>query len=263
MKQNKIKKMMQDGKPVVNGWLQIPSSFSAEVMSHQGWDSLTIDMQHGAIDNSNILEMFQAISTTDVVPMARLNWNKPEQIMKVLDFGAYGIICPMVSNRGQAEKFVQACMYPPKGYRSFGPTRVAVYAGDDYSDFANEEILKIAMIETKEALDKLDEIMSTPGVDGIYIGPADLSFAIGEKPSFDNPKGSPQYKKIVEILEHAKKNNIAAGIHNATPEYAQQMIDIGFNFVSVGTDQSSLSTASKLDVSKLKNVVNKDKLKTY
>ena len=119
------------------------------------------------------------------------------------------------------------------------------------------------MIETKEALDKLDEIMSTPGVDGIYIGPADLSFAIGEKPSFDNPEGSPQYKKIVEILNHAKKNNIVAGIHNSSPEYAQQMINIGFNLVTVGTDQSSLSNSSKLDVSKLKNVVNKDKLKTY
>ena len=143
-------------------------------------------------------------------------------------------------------------MYPPKGYRSFGPTRASIYGGDDYSDCANEEILKIAMIETKEALDKLDEIMSTPGVDGIYIGPADLSLAIGKKPSFDNPEGSPQYKKIVEILEHAKKNNVAAGIHNATPEYAQKMIDIGFNLVTVGTDQSSLSTASKNDVSKLK-----------
>ena len=250
--------MISEGKPIINGWLQIPSSFSAELMAHQGWDSLTIDMQHGLVDYSNALEMIQAISTTDVTPLARVNWNEPGQIMKILDAGCYGVICPMVSNRLEAERFVQACMYPPNG-----PTRGFMYGGNDYVDHANDEILKIAMIETKEALDKLDEIMSTPGVDGIYIGPADLSFAIGEKPSFDNPKGSPQYKKIVEILEHAKKNNIAAGIHNATPEYAQKMIDIGFNFVSVGTDQNSLSTASKLDVSKLKNVDNKNKLKTY
>ena len=263
MRLNKAKQMISEGKAVVNGWLQIPHSFPAEVMAKLGWDSITIDMQHGVVDYPNALTMLQAISTTDATPLARVNWNEPGQIMKILDAGCYGVICPMISNREQAEKFVQACMYPPKGYRSFGPTRASIYAGDDYSDFANEEILKIAMIETKEALDKLDEIMSTPGVDGIYIGPADLSFAIGEKPSFDNPEGSPQYKKIVEILEHAKKNNIAAGIHNGTPEYAQKMIDIGFNFVSVGTDQNSLSTASKLDVSKLKNVVNKNKSKTY
>ena len=102
-------------------------------MSHQGWDSLTLDMQHGAIDDSKILEMFQAISTTDVVPMARLNWNEPGQIMKALDFGAYGIICPMVSNKSEAEKFVQACMYPPHGYRSFGPVRGLIYGGADYA----------------------------------------------------------------------------------------------------------------------------------
>ena len=178
MRKNKLKELFKQGKVAINGWLEIPSSFSAESMSHQGYDSLTIDMQHGAIDNSNILEMFQAISTTDVVPMARLNWNEPSQIMKVIDFGAYGIICPMVSNRDQAEKFVQACMYPPKGYRSYGPIRGLMYGGADYGDHANDEILKIAMIETKDALEKLDEIMSTPGVDGIYIGPADLSIAV-------------------------------------------------------------------------------------
>ena len=263
MKKNKLREIIKSGKAIINGWLQIPNSFSAEVMAKQGWDSLTIDMQHGVIDYPNALQMLQAISTTETTPLARVNWNEPGQIMKILDAGCYGVICPMISNKEQAEKFVQACMYPPKGYRSFGPIRALMYAGADYGDHANEEILKIAMIETKEALDKLDEIMSTPGVDGIYIGPADLSLAIGKKPSFDNPEGSPQYKKIVEILEHAKKNNVAAGIHNATPEYAQQMIDIGFNLVTVGTDQSSLSAASKLDVSKLKNVVNKDKLKTY
>ena len=263
MRKNKLKQLFKEGKAAINGWLQIPSSYSAEIMSHQGWDSLTIDMQHGVVDYLNAVQMLQAISTTDVVPMVRVNWNEPGQIMKILDAGAYGVICPMISNKEQAEKFVQACMYPPNGYRSVGPTRGFMYGGSDYVDHANNEILKIAMIETNEAMQKLDEIMNTPGVDGIYIGPADLSLAINQKPSFDNPEGSPQYKKIVEILEHAKKNNIAAGIHNATAEYAQQMIDIGFNLVTVGTDQSSLSTASKLDVSKLKNVDNKNKLKTY
>ena len=174
MRENKLKKIFKEGKVVVNGWLQIPSSFSAEVMANQGWDSLTIDMQHGAVDYPNALQMLQAISTTDVVPMARVNWNEPGQIMKILDAGSYGVICPMVSNRQQAEKFVQACMYPPKGYRSFGPLRGLIYGGPDYGKHANNEILKLAMIETKEALDNLDNIMSTPGVDGIYIGPADL-----------------------------------------------------------------------------------------
>ncbi|MDP6784983.1 MAG: aldolase/citrate lyase family protein [Alphaproteobacteria bacterium] len=263
MRKNKLKKYIKEGKPIINGWLQIPSSFSAEVMAHQGWDSLTIDMQHGVVDYPNALQMLQAISSTDVTPLARVNWNEPGQIMKILDAGCYGVICPMVSNKSEAERFVQACMYPPKGYRSFGPIRGLIYGGSDYGEHANDEILKLAMIETKEALDNLDEIMSTPGVDGVYIGPADLSLAIGEKPSFDNPEGSPQYKKIVEILEHAKKNNIAAGIHNASAEYAKKMIDIGFNLVTVGSDQKALTTGAKSEVSKLKKIDQKETSKTY
>ena len=119
------------------------------------------------------------------------------------------------------------------------------------------------MIETKEALDKLDEIMSTDGIDGIYIGPADLSLAIGEKPAFDNPKDSPTYKQIVNILNHAKKNNIFAGIHNATPEYAKQMIDLGFNLVTIGSDQRYMSAGAKEAVSKLKSVKSKQDSKAY
>ena len=246
MRPNKIKKMMRDGEQIINGWLQIPSSFSAEVMSHQGWDSLTIDMQHGVIDYPNALQMLQSISSTDVTPLARVNWNEPGQIMKILDAGCYGVICPMVSNKSEAEKFVQACMYPPKGYRSFGPIRGLIYGGSDYGDFANNEILKMAMIETKEALDKLDEIMSTPGIDGIYIGPADLSLAIGQKPAFDNPEGSPTYEKILNILEHAKK-----------------MLNLGFNLVTIGSDQRYMSAGAKDAVSKLKSIKSKEDSKAY
>lgn len=263
MKKNKIKKMMEEGKPVINGWLQIPNSFSAEVMANIGWDSLTIDMQHGVIDYPNALQMLQAISATETTPLARVNWNEPGQIMKILDAGCYGVICPMVSNRNEAERFVQACMYPPDGYRSYGPIRGLIYGGSDYGDHANSEILKLAMIETKEALDNLDEIMSTPGLDGIYIGPADLSLAISEKPAFDNLPGTPVYKKIEEILQKAKKNKIFAGIHNATADYAKIMIDIGFNLVTVASEQRFMTNGAKEVVSKLKIIKKKSDSKAY
>ena len=255
MRPNKIKKMMKEGKPVINGWLQIPSTVSAEAMAHQGWDSLTIDMQHGLVDYTNALPMLQTISTTDVTPLARVNWNEPGQIMKILDAGCYGIICPMVSNKKDAEKFVQACMYPPRGYRSFGPVRGLIYGGSDYAKHANDELLKMAMIETKESLDKLDEIMSVEGLDGIYIGPADLSLAIGEKPGFDKPAGHPTYEQITNILSYAKKYNLVAGIHNATPEYAKKMIDIGFKIVTVGSDKIFMCDGAKSIVSKIKNKI--------
>ena len=263
MKINKIKKMMLDGKPVLNGWLQIPSTVSAEVMANEGWDSLTVDMQHGLIDYSSALPMLQTISTTEVVPLARVNWNEPGQIMKILDAGCYGIICPMVSNKKEAENFVQSCMYPPQGYRSFGPVRGFLYGGSDYPKYANDELLKFAMIETKESLDKLDEIMSTPGLSGIYIGPADLSIALGEEPGFDKPEGTKAYNEICRILETAKKHNIFAAIHNGTSEYALKMIKKGFNLVTVGSDHRSISMGAKLIIDKIKGSADKGSTKSY
>ena len=263
MRKNKLKQMFKNGEPIINGWLQIPSAFSAEVMAHQGWDSCTIDMQHGVVDYPNALGMLQALSTTDVTPLARVNWNEPGQIMKILDAGCYGVICPMVSNRKEAENFVQACLYPSKGYRSFGPIRGLLYGGSDYAKHADNEILKLAMIETKETLEKLDEILDTPNLDGIYIGPADLSLAIGEEPGFDRPESTKAYSEILRILEHAKKNNIFAGIHNGTPEYAQKMIDKGFNFVTIGADQRALSSGAKAVVDKMKGSSKKEESKAY
>ena len=263
MRKNRLKEIFKSGKSVVNGWLQIPNSFTAELMANQNWDSLTLDMQHGVIDYSDAVGMLQAISTTQVVPMARVNWNEPGQIMKILDAGAYGIICPMVSNKTEAENFVKACMYPPNGSRSYGPIRGLVYGGPEYADEANNEILKFAMIETKESLENLDEIMRTPGLDGIYIGPADLSLAIGQKPSFDKPEGDPVYDVIMRILEHAKKNKRIAGIQNGQPEYAEKMIKKGFQLVTIGSDQRYMTAASKSALSKLRKDQKKDSGKGY
>ena len=253
MRKNKLKELFKAGKPIINSWLSSPSSFNAEVMTHLGWDSLTIDMQHGLIDYSNAVNMFQAISTTDTIPLARVNWNEPGQIMKILDAGCYGVICPMVSNRKQAENFVQACLYPPKGYRSYGPIRASIYSGSEYSKHANNEILKLAMIETKEALEKLDEILDTPNLDGVYIGPADLSLALGEEPGFDKSENTKAYSEILRILNSAKKKLIA-GLHNGTAEYAKKMINKGFNLVTVGSDARYITSGAKSDLEKLKGI---------
>ena len=254
MRKNKLKELFKAGKPIINSWLGVPSSFSAEVMANQGWDSLTIDMQHGIIDYANAVSMLQAISTTETTPLARVNWNEPGQIMKILDAGCYGVICPMVSNRKEAENFIRACQYPPKGYRSFGPIRATIYGGADYAKYAEQEILKLAMIETKEALEKLDEILDTPGLDGIYIGPADLSLAVNEEPGFDRPENTKAYKEILRVLDAAKKRKLIAGLHNGTPEYAQKMIDKGFNLVTVGSDNRYIAAGSKSDLEKLKGI---------
>src|SRR3990170_4204989 len=142
-------------------------------MAHQGFDSLTVDMQHGVVDYQVAVNMLQGISTTGVIPLARVPWNDPARIMKILDAGAYGVICPMVNTREQAEALVQACRYPPRGYRSWGPVRASLYMGADYGDRANEEVIVMPMIETAGAMKTLDDIPGVRGVDGVSVGPAE------------------------------------------------------------------------------------------
>jgi 4-hydroxy-2-oxoheptanedioate aldolase len=240
MRTNNVKKIWAEGGAVVNGWLAIPSSVSAEVMTHAGFDSVTVDMQHGLVDYQVSVPMLQAISTLDVTPMVRVPWNDPIPIMKALDAGAYGIVCPMINNREEAEKFVGACRYFPQGYRSYGPARAAMYSGGDYASEANDTIITMAMIETLASLDNLDEIMSTDGLDAIYVGPADLSISLGHPPSAD-----PTVPEVVEamdnILAAAKRNGVVAGSHCANGEMANRLFAKGFQFCTIANDNRLLA----------------------
>lgn len=235
MRENRIRSIWQEGGAVLNGWLQLSSSYAAELMAHQNWDSLVIDMQHGPVDYQGALPMLQAISTTDTMPMARVPWNEPGIIMKMLDVGCYGLICPMVNTRAEAEAFVGACRYPPQGYRSYGPNRVVLYAGAEYPAHANETVITMAMIETAQALANLDDILSVPGLDAIYIGPADLSQSLGGKPGVDFTEG-PAVEAIDKIVTAARKHGVVAGIHTGSPEYARRMVEKGFQFVTILSD---------------------------
>lgn len=252
MRENTLKTIWARGEAVVNGWLSIPSSFSAEVMAHQGFDSLTVDMQHGVIDYQAAVTMLQAISTTSTIPLARVPWNDPAHLMKVLDAGVYGVICPMISTREQAEALVQACKYPPRGFRSWGPVRASIYAGADYGDHANAEVVVMPMIETADALKNLDEILSVPGVDAIYVGPSDLSLALGYKPRLDQTDAGvvEAQKKIVAAC---KKHGVVAGIHNNTAAYALQMIEQGYQFVTIASDSRLLAVRAAEEVAVVRN----------
>src|SRR5690554_2533342 len=155
------------------------------------------------------LPMFQALSATPAIPLARVPVNDGAQIMRLLDAGAYGIICPMISTVDDAARFVSACRYPPKGDRSFGPSRGLLYGGADYYHHADNEILRIGMIETREGLANLDDILSVEGLDGIYIGPNDLSLALGEAPSSE-----PTAAEVVQAIAHIQERATA---HNKIP----------------------------------------------
>ena len=244
MRENRLRTLWAEGRAAVNGWLAIPSSFSAEVMAHQGWDSLTIDLQHGVIDYPAAVAMLTAISTTSTVPVIRVPWLEPGILMKSLDAGAYGVICPMVNTRDDAARFVAYTNYAPRGTRSFGPIRALLYAGADYPQHADRTIVRFAMIETAQALDNLDAILSVEGLDAIYIGPSDLSLALGCKPAFDDVD-PPVAAAIEHILERAKTHSVVAGIHNGSPEAARARISKGFRFVTIGSDARLMAAGAQ------------------
>ena len=243
MRENRIRTIWADGQAALNGWLHIPSAWSAELMAHQGWDSITVDMQHGLMGMETAIQMLQAISTTDVVPMARVNWNTPGDIMKLLDAGAYGIICPMIETRAECEAFVGACRFPPAGYRSHGPTRPRIIVGEDYADDANEQVITLAMIETAKGFENRDEIMSVDGLDGVFVGIGDLRLTMTGKAGFDAADPT-VVASLDAILESARAHGIIAGLFAAGAGHGIQMIGRGYQFVSVGTDTVILARAA-------------------
>ncbi|WP_444792066.1 HpcH/HpaI aldolase family protein [Roseinatronobacter sp. NSM] len=252
---NKLKQQWAEGHPVINGWLSIGNAFTAEIMAAQGYDCVTIDAQHGALDYHAILPMLQAMRASGVTPMVRVPWREPGAIMKALDAGAQGIICPMINSAEQASEFVSYMRYPPQGQRSFGPTR-ATFAYGGYGVSANEQVLALAMIETQQGMDNLEEIAATPGLDGIYVGPADLTLGTQEgrlPPGFDREE-----PEMIALLQRIKgvchANDIRACLHCGTPEYAAKAISWGFDLTTVGGDTRLLAGAASASVTRWRNL---------
>jgi 4-hydroxy-2-oxoheptanedioate aldolase len=256
MRPNKLREIWRSGGAAVNGWLAIPNGFSAETMAHQGWDTLTIDMQHGVVDYQAMVGMLQAIATTQTEAVVRVPWLEPAALMKTLDAGAYNVICPMVNTREDAQKLVAWTHYAPRGTRSFGPVRAMLYGGADYPQHADETIVRFAMIETAQAVENLDAILSVEGIDAVYIGPSDLSISLGCKPSFDElePKAA---QAVEHILERARAHDVVAGIHNGGPDAALARIAKGFQFVTISSDARLIAAGSQQIVARMRAGLNR------
>ena len=242
MRRNILRDLHRSGKPMVNAWLSIPSPYAAEVAAHQDFDAATVDMQHGMMGFSEAVAMLQAISTTRAVPLVRPPSVDGPGIMRLLDAGAYGVICPMISSAADAAALVAACRYPPAGRRSFGPSRGLLYGGADYFSHANDEILVLGMIETREALGNLAAILATPGLDGIYVGPNDLAIELGHQ-----PKAEHDHPDVVAAIERIRRETVAAGliagIFCSDGPAAQERLRQGFQLVTPGNDAATLRAA--------------------
>ncbi|MCH6555437.1 MAG: 2,4-dihydroxyhept-2-ene-1,7-dioic acid aldolase [Chloroflexi bacterium] len=246
MRENAVKRLWQEDKPALGGWLSIGNTFSAEVMAAQDLDWLCLDMQHGVIGYDTAVPMLQTISATGVTPIVRVPWCEPAMIMKMLDAGAYGIIVPLVNDRAQAEAAAAACRYPPRGIRSHGPTRAAYYAGFDYLAHANDEVLCIPQIETVEAMENLDDILSVPGIDAAYIGPMDLTISMGITPEQDG-EAEEYVQARKRIVESCHKHGVVPGVHS-NPGVAVKRIEEGFRLIRITGDHSAMAQAVREDI---------------
>ena len=261
IKYTNIKDLFIKNKVIYNVWLHVASPFGAEIIAHQGWDTVTIDMQHGLITDSDALSMLQAISSTSAQPMVRVSSNDPITITKCLDMGARGIITPMINTVEDVKIFIDSCLYPPDGKRSFGPIRAVYYEDEDYVSNCSDKILKIIQIESKKAFDNLDNILDVKHLDGIYIGPNDLALGLGTAEEIDkkNPQRANEFRitddtmsAIDKILKKTLDCNLIAGIHSTSEKITSLMISKGFQLVTVTSDERLLASGSQLLLRNLK-----------
>ncbi len=230
------------GGKAVNGWCALPSPVTAEIMGRQGFDIMTIDLQHGLMDYQMALTMLQVLQGLPAPVLVRVPWNEPGIIAKCLDAGFAGLICPMINTADDAKRLVQATRYAPLGSRSFGPTRANLVHGAGYVKTANAAILVFAMIETREALTNLDAILAVDGIDGVYVGPSDLGLSLGYEPTLD-PSAPEVLDAIAEIAARTKAAGRLAGVHTGSAEMIRRAFTQGYDFASLLTDARMFTSA--------------------
>ena len=237
----RLRELFAGGKPSVGGWCVIPSPFAAELMGRAGFDWVCIDMQHGLVGYDALVPMLQALELTGTPAFVRVPWNQPDHVMKALDAGANGVVVPMVNSVEDARAAVGACRYPPAGYRSWGPIRAA-FAKDGFDPaWGNQDVFCAVMIETAQALDRVDEILSVPGIDAVYVGPNDLAVSNGLPPD-GNVTLAEHAELVLRVRDACARHGVVAGIHCGSVEAARRWRDEGFRMLNVNSDAVFLRT---------------------
>ena len=245
-------------KSAINIFLKIPSTWIAEIVSQKEFDYITVDMQHGLIDFQIAYQMLQVLSNSKAKTLVRVPWNTPSIVMKMLDAGANGIICPMINSGEEALRFVNACLYPPKGERSYGPIRAKLMGSFSTIEATNQNILTFAMIETVDAVQNLDDIAKTRNLKGLYVGPSDLSISMGIKKiaDFSNKELLSALKLIVE---KCRSYNLISAIQVYGAEEAVIANNLGFDLVTPYNDSALISNALTSNLDLVKIELNKNK----
>lgn len=233
---NRLRMAWNEGRSAVGGWCTIPSSFSAELVASLDPDYVCIDMQHGLTDFSQLVPMLQAVAIHGPTPLVRIPHRDLATAQRALDAGAQGLIIPFVQSAREAAEAAAACRYPPLGTRSYGPIRSRLHLGTD-TRRVNGEVLCIVMIETADGLANLEEILASPGVDAVYVGPADLALALGATVGSESAVEA----ALDRILSTCRRRGVPAGIHTPSGDGARKALDRGFMMATVATDAALLS----------------------
>lgn len=238
MKTNHVRAKLKRGEPSVGTWLTLPDPIAARLMARVGFDWLTVELEHTPVNFETAAQSFAVIAAEGTAPFARVPWNTGENIKRVLDTGAWGIVVPMVNSRAEAEAAVAAARYQPLGARSIGGQLHAVSFDTDPATYyarANDEILVVLMAEHVKAIAAIDDILSVPGVDVIFIGPNDLHNSMGKPPSFESDDAE-FVAALQQVLNSAKKHGVVPGIHVVDAAAAQRRIAEGFQFVAITSE---------------------------
>lgn len=253
MFKNKVKRLLYERKAAIGAWVTINNIDVVEALSRVGLDWLLFDMEHGPLEVSDIQRLLPATNGTETVPLVRIPWNDFVTIKRVLDIGAYGIMVPWVNTRESAEAVIKAVTYPPHGIRGFGPRRAVYYGLESSSEYfrtVGDEILVIVQIETEDAVNNIDEILSVKGIDVAFVGPYDLSANLGIFGDFEHPK----FRSAVEaVLNSCKRKGVTPGMAAFSVDDAINALKMGFKFVSVGYDIFDLTRIYRSNVEKLRS----------
>jgi 4-hydroxy-2-oxoheptanedioate aldolase len=242
-----LKQRWSRGETALGAWISLREPVAVQMACSAGYDYACIDMQHGLADYSDLLALVQAAAGSSVPALVRVPWNEPGIIGRVLDAGALGVIIPMVNSAAEAEQAVAACRYPPQGERSFGPALASTTYGGGYAGTANRDVACIPMIETRAAMEHLDEILAVPGIDAVYVGPADLSFSYGLPPSLDNADEPVFRDALAAVVEACTRAGVVPGIH-ANAALAPRRRAQGFRMITASGDLSAVAGGLRQDL---------------
>ncbi|MCC7165283.1 MAG: hypothetical protein IT331_22485 [Anaerolineae bacterium] len=254
MRTNTVREKLRSGKPVIGCFMGLGSPTVAEMLAHAGFDYLVIETEHNGLDSAEIQEMLMAMNGADAIPFVRIPSANPVFIQRALDIGALGIVVPLVRTAAEAEAIVRATRYPPQGTRSFGGLRASHFTFDNYDYFyrANDNLMVTLILETREAVENINEIAAVPGIDVLMFGYYDLCLSYGLDPM---KQPYPQIDAITaQVMKVGKKAGVAIGAGANTPDGVNKLLSDGVHFVSYGPDYALIANAVRPGIARFREL---------